>query len=99
MKRFKDLDAGQKRQAIDHLYRRGMNEIRWNGAGQPDKIKARLKEITERIKFCGCTDCDIKLNVEIQKDSLIKEIILDKARDIADSAYYPEDDDTLITVR
>lgn len=98
MKRFKDLDSTQKKKAVDHLYRREMNEIRWNGAGQPQNVKDRLKEITERIKFCGCTDCDIKLNMEIQKDSVIKEVILDKAMKLADTGYYPEPDDIIVTV-
>lgn len=98
MKRFKDLSSPQKKKAVDAMYKRGMNSIKWNGAGQPDKLKERLKEITERIKFCGCTDCDLKLFAEIQKDNLIKEIILDKAQVTAEGAYYPEDDDTLITV-
>ena len=80
MKRFKELNPGQKKQAIDHMYRRELNEILWNGAGQPQNVKDRLKEITTRIKFCGCTDCDIKLSVEIQKDTVIKETILDKAK-------------------
>lgn len=99
MKRFKDLNSAQKNQAIDILYQKGLRQVKWNGAGQPDNVKKRLKEITERIKFCGCTDCDIKLYGEIIKDSVIKEVILDKARVIADSAYYPEDDDTIITVK
>lgn len=99
MKRFKDLNSSQKRTAIDHVYRRELNEINWNGAGQPQNIKDRLKEIEVKIKFCGCTDCDLKLFAEIQKDSVIKETILDRARTIAEGAWYPEDDDTLITVK
>lgn len=99
MKRFKELNAGQQRQAIDHLYKRGMRDIRWNGAGYSSKIKDRLKEITDRIKFCGCMDCEIKFSTEIQKDTVIKEFILDNATKQAESAYYPEPDDTLITVK
>lgn len=98
MKRFKDLDSKQKKVAIDHLYRRSINDIRWNGAGQSDKVKERLKEITERIKFCGCTDCDMKLTAAIQKDTVIKEIHLEKAMKEAEGAYYPEDTDTIVKV-
>ncbi len=98
MKRYKDLDSTQKKRAVDFLYRRSINDIRWNGAGQPDSVKARLKEITERIKFCGCTDCDMKLYSEIQKDTVIKEVHLEKAMKQAEEAYYPEDTDNIVKV-
>lgn len=98
MKRFKELTSQQKKIAVDHMYRRGFNDVKWNGAGQPDPVKARLKEITERIKFCGCTDCDLKLFAEIRKDSVIKESILERAQVAAEGAYYPEESDTIIKV-
>jgi len=98
MKRFKELNSSQKKKAVDHLYRRGMRDLRWNGAGYPERVKERLKEITSRIKFCGCGDCEIKLSTELNKDSVIKEFVLDSATKEAESAYYPEPDDTLITV-
>jgi len=98
MKRFKDLNSQEKKSAVDHLYKRSFSAIRWNGNGENDKVKARLKEITERIKFCGCTDCDIKLWSEINKDSVIKEVYLEKAMKEAESAYYPEDTDTIVKV-
>ncbi len=98
MRRFKDLDSKDKKSAVDHLYRRSVRDIRWNGAGQPDSVKKRLKEITERIKFCGCTDCDIKLFAEIQKDTVIKEVHLEKAMKEAEAAYYPEDQDIIVKV-
>lgn len=98
MKRFKDLDGSQKKQAVNHLFKRSMNDIRWNGAGQPESVKKRLQEITERIKFCGCTDCDIKLTSEINKDSVIKEVHLEKAMKQAEAAYYPEESDIIVKV-
>ncbi len=98
MRRFKDLDKTEKKQAVDHLFKREMRNIKWNGAGQPQNIQDRLKEIRERIKFCGCTDCDIKLFGEIQKDSVIKEYHLDKAMKAAETAYYPEDKDIIVKV-
>ncbi len=98
MKRFKDLNSADKKKAVDYLYRRNMNDIKWNGAGQPESVKARLKDITERIKFCGCTDCDLKLFAEINKDSVIKEVQLDKAMKQADEAFFPEDTDIIVKV-
>lgn len=98
MKRFQDLNSGEKKSAVDHLYKRSLGNIKWNGAQQPDKIKARLKEITERIKFCGCTDCDIKLWNEIKKDSVITEFHLENATKEAGEAYYPEEKDIIVKV-
>ena len=98
MKRYKDLSGAQKKAALNHMYKRCMNSIHWNGAGTPPKAQQRLKEIRERIKFCGCMDCEIKLNTEIQKDSVIKEYVLEQAQLGAEAAYYPEDDDTIIKV-
>lgn len=99
MKRFKDLTPQQKKQAVNHMFNRGMRDIRWNGAGQPEQVKQRLKEITTKIKFCGCGDCEYKLGVEISKDSVIKESILGEAQSKAEGAYYPEDSDTIISVK
>lgn len=98
MKRFKDLDSKDKKKAIDHLYRRSINGIRWNAAGQPESVQKRLKEITERIKFCGCTDCDLKLFAAINQDTVIKEVHLEKAMKEAEAAYYPEDQDIIVKV-
>lgn len=98
MKRFKELTSPQKKKAVDHMFRRGMNSINWNGAGQTDKVKARVKEISERIKFCGCGSCEFKFGEELSKDSVIKEYILEQAQVAAEDAYYPEDDDTIIKV-
>ncbi len=98
MKRFKDLNSSEKRKAVDFLFSREMRNTKWNGAGQPKNVQDRLKEITERIKFCGCTDCDIKLYKEILKDSVIKEAHLEKAMKTAEEAYYPEDTDTIVKV-
>jgi len=98
MKRFKELTSPQKKKAVDHMFRRGMNGVTWNGAGQTDRVKARLKEITERIKFCGCGDCEYKFGMELSKDNVIKESILEQAQVAAEGAYYPEDDDTIIKV-
>lgn len=98
MRRFKDLNSGQKKQAVDYLFKREMRNIKWNGAGQPKTVQDRLKEIRERIKFCGCTDCDIKLFAEAQKDSVIKEYHLDNAMKVAEEAFYPEDTDIIVKV-
>lgn len=98
MRRYKDLNSVEKKAAVDHLYKRSLGEIRWNGVQQPDKVKARLKEITERIKFCGCTDCDIKLWNEIKNDSVIKEIHLEKAIKEANEAFYAEDKDIVVKI-
>jgi hypothetical protein len=98
MKRFKDLNAADKKKAVNYMFKRGWNEITWNGAGQPDVVKARIKEITERIVFCGCGTCEYKFGEEISKDSVIKESILERAQVAAEGAYYPEDDDTIIKV-
>jgi hypothetical protein len=98
MKRFKDLNSTEKKKVVDILYRRNINDINWNGAGQPKSVKDRLKEITERIKFCGCGDCEMKLAVEINKDSVIKEVQLDKAMKQADEAFFPEDTDIIVKV-
>ena len=98
MRRFKDLDSKGKKTAVDYLYRRSVRDIRWNGAQQPDSVKKRLKEIIERIKFCGCGDCEMKLAVEINKDTVIKEVHLEKAMKEAEAAYYPEDEDIIVKV-
>jgi hypothetical protein len=98
MKRFQDLNSEQKKQAVDYLFKREMRNVRWNGAGQPTSVQDRLKEIREKIKFCGCTDCDIKLFSEVQKDSVIKEVQLDRALKQADEAFYPEDADIIVKV-
>lgn len=98
MKHYKDLDSKQKQKAVNFLFKRRINSVRWNGAGEVDTVKARLKEITERLKFCGCTDCDLKLYAEIQKDSVIKEHHLGEAQKEAESAFYPEDTDIIVKV-
>jgi hypothetical protein len=98
MKRFKELTKEQKKKAVDYMYRRVFNDVNWNGAGQPEAVQRRLKEITERIKFCGCGDCEYKIGVEISKDTVIKESVLERAQVAAESAYYPEESDTIIKV-
>lgn len=98
MRRFKDLDSAEKKQAIDYLFKRSINDIRWNGATQSEPVKKRLREIVERIKFCGCLDCELKLSVEINKDSVIKEAHLEKAMKEANEAFYPEDTDIIVRV-
>ena len=98
MKRFRELTAEQKKKAVNYMYRRGFNDITWNGAGQPEAVQKRIKEITERIKFCGCGDCEYKFGMEISKDTVIKESILERAQVAAEGAYYPEESDTIIKV-
>lgn len=96
MRRFKDLDANQKKIVVNHLFKSGMNSIRWNGAGSPENVQKRMEEIRTQIKFCGCTDCDLKLWEAVNKDSLIKEVYLEIAMKAAESAYYPDDNDVII---
>lgn len=98
MKRFKDLTDKQKRQAVDYMFERGFNTIR-HSSNVTDSIVDRITDIKQRIKFCGCIDCDINLFSEMKKDSAIKELILEQAKDQAERAYYPEDEDTLIKVK
>lgn len=98
MRRFKDLDRAAQKKAVDHLFQRNYREIRWNGAGQPDNVKERLKEITTKIQFCGCGSCEVKLGEEMSKDPVIKEAILGKAMRQAEEAYYPEDTDIIVKV-
>lgn len=98
MKRFKDLNPTQKKTVVDRLYRESLRDIRWNGAGETDAVKERLKEITTKIQFCGCGACEYKLGMEISKDSVIKEAQLEKAMKNAETAYYPDDQDIVIKV-
>ncbi len=98
MRRYKDLDKAEQKKAVKFLMNRNRNDINWNGAGQPEAIKKRLEEITTRIKFCGCGDCEYKLGVEIAKDNVIQEAILDKSIKQAEEAYYPEGTDIIVKV-
>jgi hypothetical protein len=98
MKRFKDLNSEEKKRAVKHLLSRNLRDIRWNGAGQSEAVKQRLKEITTRIKFCGCGTCEYNLGVEIAKDNVIQEAQLEKSMKQAEEAFYPEDTDTIVKV-
>ena len=100
MKRYKDLDAKKKKRAVDYMFQRIANKELYKlpGGSSNAKLKDRLKEIQEQIKFCGCTDCFNKYSDIASKDPQVKEIILSDAMDAAEQAYYPEDDDNIIKV-
>ena len=98
MRRFQDLTVNQKRQAVDYMFQRGMNSIKWNDGKVSDSISNRIKDLKQQIKFCGCNDCDINLFSEMKKDSAIKELILEQAKVQAENAYYPEEDDIIVKV-
>jgi len=98
MKRFDDLDSKQKKLAIDFMFNRNMDNVNIAGVGEPDKIKARIAEIKVKMKFCGCLDCENLLGTEVRRDSIIKEIVLSRAKTAAFNAYYSDDQDDIVEI-
>jgi len=96
LKTFKELTTKQKTQAIDYMYQRGLKSIHQN---KDDTISKKIKEIKQRIKFCHCHKCEDNLLSEIRKDNFLRELLLDQARDQAENAYYPEENDVIIKVK
>lgn len=100
MKRYKELNDKQKKNAVDFMFQRLANReiYRDPKVNKPDYIAKRLKEIQEEIKFCGCKDCFNNYSLRAYQDSQVKEWILIQAIEAAESAYYPEDGDNIIKV-
>jgi hypothetical protein len=101
MKRYKELDNNQKKSAVDYMFKKYSDKEIYRDINftKPPFVKQRMKEIEEKIKFCGCLDCYDKLYDTANKDNLIKEWILSTAIDSAEQAYYPEEGDTVIEVK
>lgn len=104
MKRFKDLDSTQKKQASSERYKINMDKFVWNfqygnNAKHPLDIVKRVEKIKVDIRFCGCYSCMNQLLSSFNQDPEIKEYIIDQSQKEVENAFYPDDGDIVINVR
>ena len=98
MKRFKDLTSDQQTKAIQFLSERELNSLKSCKIDSASPYFLKIKYLKDNIEYCGCINCNVSLFSAIQKDSLIKELIQERAISLAEEGYYPEDHDIIVKV-
>lgn len=102
MKRFKDLDKAQKKNAVDFIFKRLMGKEIYDQSKyankRTDSLNKKLQEIKDSVGFCGCMACLNAFRDKANLDSEVKEWVLAQAMEGAEQAYYPEDGDDIVKV-